>query len=197
MPTMNKKSQRQAYDIIGDIHGHATELETLLKRLGYREEAGRFRHPGGRKVVFLGDYIDRGPEIRRVLQIVRGMIDAGEARGILGNHEVNALRYHRKGPDGEWLRPHGETKIAQHRPTLDQIADPCPAEWREYLNWFAGLPLWLEIDGFRVIHAAWFDDDVGRLRGHGPLTGDELLRLSQPKASGKQRQLTVFSTAWS
>lgn len=64
----------QPYDIVGDIHGHADELEALLRRLGYLEIAGRYRHPGGRKVIFLGDYLDYGSKIRRVLQIVRAMV---------------------------------------------------------------------------------------------------------------------------
>jgi hypothetical protein len=59
----------QKYDIIGDIHGHADPLQALLERLGYREVEGTYAHPD-RKVIFLGDYIDRGPEIRKVLQIV-------------------------------------------------------------------------------------------------------------------------------
>ena len=54
-------------DFIGDIHGHATELRALLKKLGYEEHAGAFRYPGGsRKVVFLGDYIDRNRTARAV-----------------------------------------------------------------------------------------------------------------------------------
>ena len=103
----------QTLDIIGDIHGHATELEALLLELGYNEGADCFRHPNGRQVVFLGDYIDRGPEIRRTLEIVRGMIDAGEAYGILGNHELNALRYHHVGPEGAPLRKNAGSKKAR------------------------------------------------------------------------------------
>ena len=50
-------------DFIGDIHGHYDELRALLKKLGYVESAGSFRYPGGtRSVVFLGDYVDRGPK---------------------------------------------------------------------------------------------------------------------------------------
>lgn len=64
------------YDLIGDIHGHADELTALLSELGYHADRWVFTHPR-RKVIFLGDYIDRGPQIRQVLEIVRGMCDRG------------------------------------------------------------------------------------------------------------------------
>jgi len=170
--------RKPAYDIIGDIHGCASELETLLRELGYRELGSHYLHADGRKVVFLGDYIDRGPEVRRTLQVVRGMIDGGTALGILGNHEINALRYHQKGIDEEWLRPHTQSKTHQHQATLDQLALRHPAEWRDWLNWFAKLPLFLEPDGFRAVHAAWFDHDIESISGHSRLSGKELVRFS-------------------
>ena len=96
-------------------HGCCGELEALLGQLGYRvstrllTEHGSpqtahgspqiatgpvFTHPEGRKVLFLGDFIDRGPSIPRTLKIVKAMVDAGEALAIMGNHEYNALLYH-------------------------------------------------------------------------------------------------------
>ena len=66
------------YDLIGDIHGHADELVELLEALGYQKAQGVYRHPE-RKVIFLGDFIDRGPKIRQVLEIVRPMIEEGKA----------------------------------------------------------------------------------------------------------------------
>ena len=58
------------FDLIGDIHGYADELVQLLETLGYKKVNGVYRHPD-RKVIFLGDFIDRGPKIRQVLEIVR------------------------------------------------------------------------------------------------------------------------------
>ena len=69
------------YDLVGDIHGHATELWQLLEELGYREHDGSYRH-ANRKMVFVGDFIDRGPQIREVLQTVRPMIDGGSALAV-------------------------------------------------------------------------------------------------------------------
>ena len=66
-------------DLIGDIHGHADELEALLKKLGYAVKNGSYAHPE-RTVLFVGDYIDRGPKIRETLDLVRRMVEAGFRR---------------------------------------------------------------------------------------------------------------------
>src|SRR5574344_1826753 len=78
------------YDFIGDIHGHADELEALLKKLGYVQTNGAYRN-SGHTAVFLGDYIDRGPDVRRAVNIVRSMCEAGSALALMGNHEFYAL----------------------------------------------------------------------------------------------------------
>lgn len=66
------------YDIIGDIHGHATKLVALLKKMGYREKAEGWRHPH-RTALFVGDFIDRGPHQIETLEIVRSMVNEGAA----------------------------------------------------------------------------------------------------------------------
>ena len=83
-----RKMSNKGFDLIGDIHGYAIPLRRLLKKLGYREVHGVFRHDI-RTVIFLGDFIDRGPEQREVLSIARGMCEAGSACAVLGNHEFN------------------------------------------------------------------------------------------------------------
>lgn len=141
------------YDLIGDIHGHAAELMQLLQTLGYREQGGVYRHPE-RQVIFVGDFIDRGPRIREVLQIVRGMVENGQALSVMGNHELNALGYHTPDPDapGEFLRRHIPKNVHQHRQTRDQLTRD---ELNSYLDWFRTLPLWLDLPGLRVVHACW------------------------------------------
>ena len=86
-----------------------------------------------RKVIFTGDYIDRGPAIRETLQIVRNMVDNGHAMAIMGNHEYNALAYAYTLPDGSYLRSHNDTHSRQHQATLDQFNDH-PEEWQEWLQ---------------------------------------------------------------
>ena len=141
------------YDLIGDIHGHADDLEQLLRKLGYERLRGVYRHPE-RKVIFLGDFIDRGPRIREVLQIVRPMVESEQALAVMGNHEFNALAYHT--PDlelpGEYLRRHTVNNQLQHRHTIEQLSK---SDLESYLGWFRTLPLWLDLHGLRAVHACW------------------------------------------
>jgi hypothetical protein len=141
------------YDLIGDIHGHADELLQLLDALGYRKNRGVYSHPE-RKVIFLGDFIDRGPQIRQALELVRPMIEEGKALAVIGNHELNALAYDTEDPEGpgEYLRPRTPKNVKQHRQTVEQLGS---GELQSYLEWFRTLPLWLELDGLRVVHACW------------------------------------------
>ena len=83
---------QSGFDVIGDIHGHADALTRLLEAMGYREHEGVYRHDS-RTVVFLGDFVARGPQQREVLRIARSMVTAGTARAIMGNHEFNAIAY--------------------------------------------------------------------------------------------------------
>jgi predicted MPP superfamily phosphohydrolase len=77
-------------DIIGDIHGHADKLEALLQKLGYAKHNGAYAHPE-HTVLFVGDYIDRGPKIRETLEIVKAMVESLNALALMGNHEYNAF----------------------------------------------------------------------------------------------------------
>jgi protein phosphatase len=86
------------FDVIGDVHGCRMELEALLNQLGYsieRDEQGRAidaGHPDGRTTVFLGDLVDRGPDTPGVLRLAMGMVSAGHALAVPGNHENKLIR---------------------------------------------------------------------------------------------------------
>jgi len=127
------------YDIIGDVHGCATALRELLERMEYRPDAdGTYRHPT-HQAVFLGDLIDRGPEIRETVEMVRAMWRAGTALAVLGNHEFNLICYMTPDGEGGYLRPHGKRQTRQHRTTLAAYAD-CPSLLAEHVEWFKCLP---------------------------------------------------------
>ena len=182
----------KGFDIIGDVHGHAAELESLLRKLGYAEKAGAYRHPEGRRAVFLGDFIDRGPAIRRTLEIVRSMIDAGSALAVMGNHELNAIHYTTadplvKMPDGSprWLRSHSETHARQFAETVRHLG----SDLDEWLSWMRTLPVWMKTTDaagveLRFVHAAWMERTMRRLweeptgageyRFHGPFEAPRL-----------------------
>ena len=92
----NKKSESGPLDIIGDVHGCYDELHDLLLTLGYRIETDaewpRVTHPSGRKAVFVGDLVDRGPKTPQVLKLVMAAVRSGAAYCVAGNHDVKLVR---------------------------------------------------------------------------------------------------------
>lgn len=190
---------RRGYDIIGDIHGCAAELEALLNALGYTRDCADdpFRHPY-RTAIFVGDLIDRGPEQLRVLEMVKAMVDAGSAQMVLGNHEFNALAYDTEWPpgSGKYLRPHDDPsnpKSAknerQHAAFLEQVKGQDRAH---YLAWFWTQPLWLDLAELRVVHACWHSNSIA------VATKNSAAADSPPWSSwcGHPRRATRFSQRW-
>jgi protein phosphatase len=88
----NRRHDHGPFDVIGDIHGCFDELTTLLTNLGYELADGRARHPQGRKAVFLGDLVDRGPKTPEVLELVMNMVESGDALAVPGNHDMKLMR---------------------------------------------------------------------------------------------------------
>ena len=159
----------KTYDIIPDIHGQAAKPDVALAALGWRRAALSWTHPDpNRMIIFLGDFIDRGPDSRSVLKAVRELVDTGKAQAIMGNHELNALHYHTLDPnDGQPLRERGKKNTQQHQAFLAQfpLGDP---NTRSALDWMRSLPLFLEENGFRAVHACWDDASISRLNPHFP-----------------------------
>lgn len=154
------------YDLIGDIHGYASALKRLLLKLDYCELNGVWQH-AQRKVIFLGDFVDRGPEQLEVIAIARGMVEAGHALAVMGNHEFNAVAWATPNPvkPAEYLRPHTAKNHQQHAAFLSQIGQGSPAH-HEAIAWFKTLPLFLELDALRVVHACWHPSSLEALRPH-------------------------------
>lgn len=142
-------------DIIGDVHGEREALESLLSHLGY-DTAGR--HPQGRRLVFIGDLCDRGPDSPGVVDIVRCIVEEGRGDAILGNHELNLLRAERK--DGnDWFWGEGTARDRKYGP----VRQPSAAERDALLSFFSSLPLALERPDLRLVHAAWHDESLAQL----------------------------------
>ena len=176
----------QGYDLIGDLHGCARTLEKLLQLLGYRQQRGCYRHPT-RKVVFIGDLVDRGSAIRETLQLVRAMVEQGEAQVVIGNHEYNCIIYcqlARENSPRTYLREHNPRHERQIRETLQQM-DDYPDEWRDYLDWFRHMPLYLEFEHFRAVHACWDTQLIVQMKEQGisDLSDDDLLHGSVERDS--------------
>jgi len=89
----NKKHETGPFDIIGDVHGCYDELVDLLATLGYEQNGFSWIHPKGRRAVFVGDLVDRGPKTPDVLRLVMAMAEAGSAFCVPGNHDIKLVRW--------------------------------------------------------------------------------------------------------
>ena len=154
------------YDIIGDIHGYADKLHDLLEKMGYRKTDGVFGH-SSRKVIFVGDFIDRGPQQKDVLNTAMSMVNNHKALAVMGNHELNALAYHTLDPNTSkdeperHLRWRTKKSTKQHQAFINAYGtDPKNPELSQVLDFFYSLPLWLELDGLRIVHACWHAESI-------------------------------------
>ncbi len=189
------------FDVVGDVHGCRGELESLLGELGYRLERdprGRpvgARHPDGRRAVFLGDLVDRGPDTAGVLRLVMGMVAAGDALAVAGNHEDKLLRALR----GRNVRiSHG---LAESLTQLEQQPDGFRAEVATFLDGLISHYV-LDDGGLVVAHAGLSERLQGRASGrvrsfclYGDTTGetDEFgLPIRYPWAEDYRGQAVVL-----
>lgn len=126
----DKRDEHGPFDIIGDVHGCSAELSALLTDLGYARAAksGAFAHPEGRKVVFVGDLVDRGPDSPGVLDIAMQMVASGDAYCVPGNHEAKLLKKLR----GRSVKiSHG---LAETLAQLDQRSEAYRAQVGEFIH---------------------------------------------------------------
>ncbi|MBR8538005.1 metallophosphoesterase [Carboxylicivirga sediminis] len=151
------------YDIIGDVHGHHIQLQKLLLQMDYTLVNGVWSH-AYRVAVFVGDFINRGPNSKGVIQIIRDMVNAGTALAILGNHEVNAILYFTKDDEGEPLRIPGNNNSKLLYKFAREYNGNKEALKRD-IKWLRSLPLHLCLNGIRVVHAYWNDAHIRQLEG--------------------------------
>jgi hypothetical protein len=190
------------YDIIGDIHGQADKLEALLTRMGYRNSSGHWQH-AGRQAIFVGDFIDRGPDQLRTMNIARRMVEHGAALAIMGNHEFNAIAWQTPNVrrPGEYLRPHQSPKDKnrkQHAAFLAEVEQDAERH-QTTIDWFLTLPLWLDLPELRVVHACWhapfMDFLAPRLVDGRYLSGDLMIEATdepEDEAEKDNAQASVF-----
>jgi hypothetical protein len=145
-------------------------------------------------VVFVGDFIDRGPKIRETLHLVRAMIESGNALAVMGNHEFNAISFHTPHTEkGGFFRDHSLKEIRQHIGTLEQFKH-FDSEFAEFLKWFKTLPLFLELEAFRVVHACWDQQHIDYLKANYSGITRELLTLGNDKDGGSATYHAVNDT---
>lgn len=168
----------EGIDVVGDLHGQFPALLGMLDRLGYSRSAGRWRHHAGRKLAFVGDYIDRGERSDRVVEVVRELEADRMAIALAGNHDTNAIAYCMRrstgafDPEGawrdwnaapsvddtDWMRPHDGKNRAQHLNTLKAFESA--SDYGAMVRHLRACPLWLDLPGLRVVHAAWIEDSM-------------------------------------
>ena len=134
------------YDIIGDIHGNVEKLHILLKKLGYTRNKNSNEHSHfERKVIFLGDFIDRGPQQLDTILMAKAMIENGSALAVMGNHEYNAICYATPNPHqpNDYLRTHsgnaGKKNFQQHAVFLNGVQHDSVL-YDELISFFRTLP---------------------------------------------------------
>ena len=145
-------------DIIGDVHGEIDALRALLVRLGYDEHG---EHSEGRRLVFVGDLCDRGPDSPAVIRLVRGLVRRELAQYCAGNHELNLLRKEQK-HGNHWYFPGDHS---QREETFGSYVQVSPTEAAEFHEFLATLPVALERPDLRVVHACWSNAAIEACRG--------------------------------
>lgn len=164
------------FDLVGDIHGCFDELLSLLQSLGYQtgeDEQGVYAlPPAGRKLVFVGDLVDRGPKTPQVLRLAMRMVKAGQALCVLGNHEAKLLK---------WLRGK-EVKLSHGlAQSAEQLSQETPEFRAEVATFIDSLISHYVLDGGRlaVAHAGVKENMQARASGaikqfcmYGETTGE-------------------------
>ena len=138
-------------DVVGDVHGEIDALRSLMRNLGYAEDGS---HPKDRRLVFVGDLTDRGPDSPTVVDLVKSLVDAGRAQCVLGNHDLNILLGDRK-HDNHWFYGEEWALDGSDEPTPAILADDNIRQ--RVLDFFRSLPLVVERSDLRVVHACWDD----------------------------------------
>lgn len=178
------------YDIIGDVHGQAGMLKDLLKQMGYTAGNGVYSHPE-RKVIFVGDFINRGPNPRMTISLVRSMVESNRAMAILGNHEINAIYYSFLDKKGKHLSKRWSRLRLDLDSTLREFAGHA-GEWESHIKWMRSLPMFLDLGKIRIAHACWREKNIRLLKENLP---EQKLKRSFLKLVGKNNS-NVANAFW-
>lgn len=149
--------------VIPDIHADPLRLDASLSLA-----------KGSSLIAFLGDFIDSGADPAApidepaVLTQVRNLIDRKEAVGVMGNHELNAILFHKMDAAERPLRERSSKNRAQHQSFIDAFGIGTD-EALTWTDWFLeALPLWREVDGLRLVHAFWSESVIDTVRERRP-----------------------------
>jgi len=181
----HRESSWMSYTIIPDIHAD-------LERLNWSIDQAN-----GSKMIFLGDLIDAGKPVKKpndlaVLQRVSQLISDGCAYCILGNHELNAILFHRRSSTTNApLRSHKEQNSKQHKSFIEAfgVESSDASSWTAWM--LEALPLWLELDGLRIAHACWSEKAINIVKKRRPSGHLQLEDLEEVAAKTTEFALAV------
>lgn len=171
-------------DIIGDVHGQFEALQNLLHYLGYTPEG---KHPQGRKLVMVGDLVDRGDNSPAVLEWYQQAHQQGYAYMVLGNHEMNLLNQEPKDGSGWFFNSRAE-KDAYHYAPWHRLPEN---QKRAVLDFLKTQPLVLQRADLRIVHAAWLPESIAQIAQR---PNDMLMSLYQEWE--ERQQCCIKHTEW-
>jgi hypothetical protein len=179
-----------SYTIVPDIHADSERLNWSIAQSAHN------------KIIFLGDLIDAGKAVRQpddlgVLKRVSQMVTDGKASCILGNHELNAILFHRRSSvSKETLRSHKAINLSQHKSFIESFGMET-ADALDWTSWMLEtLPLWLEYEGLRIVHACWSDKAINIVKNRRPsgyLKPEDLEEVAAKKTEFSRAVETITS----
>lgn len=178
------RKQETFYDIIGDVHGYAYELQLLLKQMDYENINGVWFHPK-RKAIFVGDFTCRGPQTRETINIVKQMVEYGSGMAILGNHEMNVIGHFTKNYDNTPFKP----ATGSNKKLMDKIKAEYMYEkdkLKADVKWLRRLPFALDLGPVRIVHAYWNNSHIELIKNtltKGKLTKKILYKVFSPETA--------------
>lgn len=143
-------------DIIGDIHGEYDSLINLINKLGYKLNR---THKDNRKIVFVGDFCDRGPKSVETIYLIKNLIESNKAYAILGNHEINLLNNDPKDGSGWYFESRHESDSKFYAP-FTSANEEQKIEIKKFL---ATLPIAVYRDDIRIVHATWDNESIKKI----------------------------------
>jgi hypothetical protein len=191
----------EKFDFIGDIHGNATKFLKLIEKLGYVKSVNGWMHPENRQVIILGDFINVGRESKKVLSVLHELWEKNIAFILVGNHEYFlTLNYFKTGNSLFKSTVFNE---------YDLLLKEYHGNYNELINeieWFSLLPLYLETDKFRAVHAYWNNENISQVKNINSLK--EILHAREQKRVKKgmiksvvnetlNGKLIIYDNIWS
>jgi len=170
-------------DIVGDVHGHNQPLCQLLKQLGYDRKG---RHAAGRRLVFVGDLCDRGPDSPAVFRLVMDVVEAGDAVCLLGNHELNLLECEPK-PGNAWFFG-GRTDARRDRKTFGAFQNVEPGFRKNIVEFCESLPLVIDHPDVQIVHACWDQPSLDFVTSLGRTANSDLIKACHARADAYLRR---------